>query len=137
MAWRMMRCPYSPPVDGLNHGGLLFIKLTANNSGETIMNKVICIGSSQIKTVLCGDSEIIDIQSVTIASVGNRNQCTEEYMIPVIESIQPPCKRSVKNNRHTDGSEVYKRYRSIVIIFAHFLYAIFVSFVKVVFSRGF
>ena len=73
------------------------------------MNKVICVGS-QTKTAGCGYSEIIDIQSVTIAYVENTYQCTEEFMIPAIESIQPPCKRSWKTTQRTDGSEVYKRY---------------------------
>ena len=86
-----------------------WVFLTTNNSG---MNKVFCVGS-QTKTVACGDSEIIDIQSVTIAYVENTNQCIEEYIIPVIEIIEPPCKRSSKNARHTDGSEVYKRYNFI------------------------
>ena len=73
------------------------------------MNKVICVGSSQTKPIACGYSEILDIQSVTIAYVNNTNECTEEYMIPEIERIQQPCKRSLKNSQHTDGSEVYKR----------------------------
>ena len=81
------------------------------------MNKVICVGSSQTKTVGCGDSEIMDIQSVTIAHVENTNQCTEEHMIPVIETIQPPCKRSSKNNQNTDGSEMYKRYLNFTIFY--------------------
>ena len=79
------------------------------------MNKVICVGSSQTKTIACGYSEIIDIQSVTIAFVKDRNQCTETYMIPVIESIQPPCKRSLKDLRHVDGSEVYRRYLKLCL----------------------
>ena len=85
------------------------------------MNKVICFGSSQSETIGCGYNGIIDIQSVTIAYVENTNQCTEEYMIPVIESIQPPCKRSAENNRNTDGSEVYKRCCFIFIKLIHFL----------------
>ena len=42
-------------------------------------------------------------------------------MIPVIETTQPPCKRSSKNNIETDGSEVYKRYCFTIFKLAHLL----------------
>ena len=100
---------HSVSIFSINWRFKLLLFVIYNYSSEAIMNKVICVGSSQTKIIACGYLEIIDIQSVTIAYVEDRNQCTEEYMIPVIESIQPPCKRSLKNNQYTDGSEVYRR----------------------------
>ena len=88
---------------------------------QNVINGIICIESTQTETFQCGYTEIIDIQSVTIAYVENTNQCTEEYMIPVIETILPPCKRSAKDSENTDGPEVYKRYCFIFIKLAHVL----------------
>ena len=77
-------------------------------TGRKVIDVMICTGSMQPHMTSCGLNEIIDIQSVTIAYVPNINQCNAESLIPVIESIRPPCKRSQKTPQGTDGSEVHK-----------------------------
>ena len=79
-------------------------------TGKEIFNRVLCAGSEQQYVIGCGFQEIIDIHSITVAYLPDVDKCNVDNLLPKIESIQPPCKRSMKTPSATDGAEVYRKY---------------------------
>ena len=73
---------------------------------QQIMNKVMCYNSGERYTIQCGNDEIIDIKSVTIALYADWSPCTVDRLVPIFNSLTPPCKRSLRS----DGAGVYSRY---------------------------
>ena len=60
--------------------------------------------------IRCESNEIIDIHSVTIAVLDQYTPCTTSNVLGRIESLNPPCKRSHKDNTRIDGIQLYHRY---------------------------
>ena len=76
------------------------------NLAQQVMNKVMCYNSGERYWIQCGNDKIIDIKSVTIALYADWSPCTVNRLIPIFNSLTPPCKRSLKS----DGAGMYSRY---------------------------
>ena len=88
---------------------IFYIIEFAHLSGQQIQTKVLCKLDTNTEPLFCQYNEIIDVKSVTIAVVGNWNPCTQQRLVPLINSLRSQCKRSNKSPAQTDGVEVYKR----------------------------